>query len=237
MFRKRDIKMKNILVLDTETTGDFGQPLIYDFGYKIITPQGQVLFSKNAIVREVFENKFLMDKAYYSTKVNKYKEMVLNQEIDLEPFHKIIREFITMARKHKVEIISAYNLAFDVRALNGTMRMCYSQGHDEKILEKLIEQKNKKLLCIWNLACETVLDTDEYREFATLNGKVSDKGNYLTNAEVSYQYITNNLDFKEDHTALSDVNIEIEILLHILKNYEGNLTYGLHYGSWKKVQK
>ncbi len=228
--------MKNILVLDTETTGDLKQPLIYDFGYKIINPKGQVLFTKNALVREVFENRFIMDKAYYSQKVKTYEKMLLNHEIELQPFHVIIREFITMTRKYKVEIISAYNLAFDVSALNGTMRMCYSKGHDDRILEKLINQKNKKLLCIWNLACETILDTDEYREFATEHEKKTEKGNFLTNAEVTYQYIKNDIDFKEDHTALSDVNIEIEILLHILENYNGNLTYGLHYGSWKKVQ-
>jgi len=229
--------MKNILVFDTETTGEFGQPLIYDFGYKIISPSGQVLHMKNALVREIFESRFLMDKAYYSQKVKTYQEMVVNHEIDVEPFHKIIREFIAATRKYKVEIISAYNIAFDIRALNGTMRMCYSQGHDKKILEKLIEQKNKKLLCIWNLACETILDTDEYREFAATHNLISEKGNYFTNAEVTYQYMTKDLNFKEDHTALSDVNIEIEILLHILKNYSGNLTYGLHYGSWKKVQR
>ena len=238
MFRKREIyKMKNILVLDTETTGELKQPLIYDFGYKIVSPQGEVLFAKNALVREVFENKFIMDKAFYSQKVKTYNEKLSKKEIDIQPYHVLIREFIKKARKYNVEIISAYNLAFDIAAINGTMRMCYSQGHDDKILEKLINQKNKKLLCIWNLACETILDTDDYREFAKTNNKISEKGNYFTNAEVTYQYITKNLDFIEEHTAIADVEIEIEILLHILKNYSGNLTYGLHYGSWKKVQR
>ena len=228
--------MKNILVLDTETTGDFGQPLIYDFGYKIIDREGTTLFQRNAIVREVFENRFLMDKAYYSDKVNTYRKMLENHEIDLLPFHILIKEFVAMARKYKVEIISAYNLAFDIKALNGTMRMCYSQGHDDKILEKLIEQKNKKLLCIWNLSCETILDTDEYRAYADTHNFISEKGNYLTNAEVAFRYIKDLPDFTEKHMALDDVNIEIEILLHILNHYDGNLTYGLHYGSWKKVQ-
>lgn len=230
------MKSKNILVLDTETTGDFGQPLIYDFGYRIVDREGTILFERNAIVREVFENKFLMDKAYYSEKVNNYKQMIDNQEIEVAPFRELIKEFVNMARKHNVEIISAYNLAFDVKALNGTMRMCYSQGHDEKILEKLIEQKNKKLLCIWNLACETILDTDEYRAYADVHGFVSEKGNYKTNAEVAYRYIKDLPDFVEKHTALADVEIEVEILLTILNHYDGNLTYGLHYGSWKKVQ-
>ena len=100
--------MKNILVFDTETTGEFGQPLIYDFGYKIISPSGQVLHMKNALVREIFESRFLMDKAYYSQKVKTYQEMVVNHEIDVEPFHKIIREFIAATRKYKVEIILVF---------------------------------------------------------------------------------------------------------------------------------
>jgi hypothetical protein len=229
--------IKNILVLDTETTGDFGQPMIYDFGYKIVTPEGETLFCRNALVREVFENKFLMDKAYYSSKVKTYKEMLENKEIELLPFHILIKEFVAVARKYKVELICAYNLAFDIKALNGTMRMCYSQGHDEKILEKLVSQKNKKLLCIWNLACETILDTDEYRDYAKIHGFMSDKGNYLTNAEVTFRYIKDLPDFVEKHQALADVEIEIEILLTILNQYKGNLTYGLHYGSWQKVQR
>ena len=229
--------MKNILVLDTETTGDFGQPMIYDFGYKIVTPTGEVLKTKNAIVREIFENKFVIQKAYYASKMNDYRKMIADGQIEVQTFRAIIKEFISDARKYKVEIISAYNLAFDMAAINATMRLCYSQGDEEKIIEKLINQKNKKLLCIWNLACETILDTDEYREFAKSKGWVSEVGNYRTNAEVTYTYITGLEEFKEKHMALDDVNIEVDILLHILKNYEGNLTYGLHYNSWKKVQK
>ena len=72
--------MKNILVLDTETTGELKQPLIYDFGYKIVSPQGEVLFAKNALVREVFENKFIMDKAFYSQKVKTYNEKLSKKE-------------------------------------------------------------------------------------------------------------------------------------------------------------
>lgn len=229
--------MNNLLVLDTETTGDFSQPLIYDFGYRVVSLDGRVLFSRNAIVKEIFDCRFIMDKAFYSEKIKMYKGLIENGAIDVVPYSKLIKEFIKVSRKYKVEVICAYNLAFDVRAMNGTMRMCYSDGHERKILEKLIDQKNKKLLCIWNLACETLLDTDEYRAYATEHGFVSDAGNYKTSAEVAYRYLKDMPEFEEDHTALSDVDIEIEILLHILNNYKGNINYGLHYGSWSKVQR
>lgn len=224
------------MVLDTETTGDFNQPLIYDFAYRIIDLEGNILFERSSLVREIFNSRFLMDKAYYSDKVELYNKMLENKEIDILPYSTLIKEFVAMARKYKVNVIAAYNVAFDFKALNGTMQVAYSQGQDDLILEKLFNQKNKHLLCIWNLACETILNTDEYREYADTHGFKSDKGNYLSNAEVAFAYIKETPDFKEKHMALSDVEIEIEILLFILNHYTGNISYGLHYGSWQKIQ-
>lgn len=229
--------MKNILVLDTETAGELTNPLIYDFGYKIITPKGEVLISKNYVVAEIFDSQSLMTKAYYGSKVGGYRERIEKGEIEKKGFKAIIKEFVNDAKRNRVEIVSAYNLAFDVRALNETLRVCHYDAFVDKWLEKFLYQKNKKLLCIWNLACETILNTDEYREFATENDLISPKGNYRTSAEASFRYIKNLPDFVESHTALADVEIEIEILLNILENYSGIMTYGLHYGSWQKVQK
>ena len=231
--------MKNILVLDTETTGDFGSPMIYDLGYKVISPKGEVLLVRNCLISEVFDTKFLMDKAYYAKKFNSYLIAFDTGEIEKLSFRIALKRFINDIRKYKVEIVAAYNLAFDVKALNKTMKLFDSQSFEKKVLERLFSQKNKKLLCIWNLACETVLDTDDYRTYCDLHADKfkSDKGNYKTSAEVAYCYLTKQNDFEESHTALDDVNIEIEILLDILANYNGNLTYGLHYGSWQKVQK
>ena len=41
-----------------------------------------------------------------------------------------------------------------------------------------------------------------------------------TKAEVVYKYLTNNLDFEEEHTGLSDVLIEYRILLTALKTHK-----------------
>jgi DNA polymerase III epsilon subunit-like protein len=231
--------MKNILILDTETTGDFGSPMIYDFGYRIINPQGEVLLTRNCLISEVFDTKFLMDKAFYAKKFNAYLIAWDKGEIEKISFRIALKRFITDIRKYKVEVVAAYNLAFDVRALNQTMRLFDSPNFDKKILEKLFSQKNKKLLCIWNLACETVLNTDEYRAYCQADPEVfiSEAGNYKTSAESAYRYLIKQNDFEESHTALSDVDIEIKILLDILNNYDGVISYGLHYGSWQKVQK
>lgn len=229
--------MKNILILDTETTLGFGSPLIYDFGYQIVSPLGIVLVKRSALVLEVFDTKDLMDKAYYSDKYESYCKLFENGLIEKLSFRKIMKRFVSDCRKHKVEIIGAYNLAFDMRAINKSLFILDNASYESKYLEKFFAQKNKKLLCIWNLSCETILNTDEYRKFADENKLVSKSGNYQTSAEVAYQYIKNMPEFVEKHMAIEDVEIETEILLHILQNYNGIITYGLHYGSWRKAQK
>lgn len=228
--------MKNIVVLDTETTCGFATPFIYDFGYVIINSKGEVLLTKHFLIKEIFDTKELMDKAFYSSKVGDYQKMFADGLIPKESFKNAIRQFVSDCKKHKVGVISAYNIAFDMRALNQTLRVLYNENYENGWLSKFFAQKNKKLLCIYNLACETILNTDEYREFATQNEMVSAKGNYKTNAECAYRFITKNADFIESHTAIEDVKIEIEILMTILDNYKGNIEYGLHYGSWRKVQ-
>jgi hypothetical protein len=123
-------------------------------------------------------------------------------------------------------------LAFDYKAINYTNQF-FNNG-DEKLM-KLIDKKT--LLCIWNLACDTILDTEDYKEYATMKNFISEKGNYLTNAESCYAYLTQNEDFQEEHTALADVEIEVEILKYIVENCKSKVKYGLAYGCWKKVQK
>ena len=229
--------MKNILVFDTETAGTLGQPLIYDFGYCIVSPNGEELVKRSTLITEIFDTVSLMEKAFYGSKVKDYIQKFENGEIEKMSFRNAIKQFVSDSKKYKVEIIGAYNLAFDIRALNTTLRVLCNDLFESKWLDKFFSQKNKKLLCIWNLACETILDSDEFRSFADENGFKSLKGNYLTNAEVAYNYVKDSNDFKEKHTALEDSEIEIEILLDILKDYTGIMTYGLHYGSWRKAQK
>lgn len=237
MCLEREKKMiKNILVFDTETTGELGSPLIYDLGYRIISPDGKVLKSFNCLVTEIFSNGFVMSLAYYSNKIKMYRDKHKQGLIEMLPYKKAITTFINDARHYKVGIIAAYNVAFDLRALQATLKMTYHEGFQKDIVNKLLNQKNKKVLCIWNLVCDTVLNTDEFRNYAETHGFKSEKGNYQTSAEVAYRYITDNEEFVEDHTALSDVDIEIELLLHALKYYSPILEYGAKYSCWQKVQ-
>ena len=63
---------------------------------------------------------------------------------------------------------------------------------------------------------EVVGVTKSYKKFVDDNNFLSEKGNRQSSAEVAYRFLVQNPDFIEDHTALSDVLIEVHILAECL---------------------
>lgn len=222
----------NILTTDTETVGTFSKPIVHDFAWMTFNKEFNTLTKKHYLVKELHIDQpwILKTSDFYGTKKAIYDKWIKEGTVEIKPWREIIAEFITDLKT--VKVLSAYNLAFDYKAINYTNQF-FNNG-DEKLM-KLIDKKT--LLCIWNLACDTILDTEDYKEYATMKNFISEKGNYLTNAESCYAYLTQNEDFQEEHTALADVEIEIEILKYIVENCKGKVKYGLAYGCWKKVQK
>jgi DNA polymerase III epsilon subunit-like protein len=224
----------NITLIDTETVGTFGSPIIHDFAYKTKTKDFETLTTKRYLVKELHEvNPFMLYTSdFYQTKKALYDKVKADGSVEIKPWKEIITEFISDLRSDRVKVISAYNVAFDYKAINATNQF-FNNG-DKKVMDTI---DKKSLLCIYNLACETVLDTDDYRKYATMKDFISDKGNYLSNAEACYAYLTQNASFEEEHTALADVEVEWQILEHIIKNCSHKVQYGMFYNCWQKIQK
>lgn len=224
----------NILIVDTETVGTFGSPIVHDVGYKIIDKDFNTLLDKRYLVKELHEvNQFMLwTSDFYCAKQPLYDEVKENKAVEILPWKEIVKIFLNDMRTYKVKVISAYNVAFDYKAFNATNSF-FNLG-DTKLMDTI---DKKTLLCIWQLACDTILDTDDYRDYATMKGFISDKGNYLSNAESCYRYLIDDPNFEEEHTALADVEIEKEILEHIVKNCSHKVKYGLAYNCWQKIQK
>jgi hypothetical protein len=226
--------MKNILILDTETALNIEQPLIYDLGFVALV-NGKVV-KENYLIKEVFDTYALMKSAYYVKKRPKYYALRNNGKIQPITFQKAIRLLIKFIRDNKIEVISAYNVAFDIRAIENTLRILDTELYEKGTFQKLIKQKNKKILCLWNLACDNILNTDEFRKFADNHNMKTPKGNYQTNAEVAYAFITNQPEFKEEHLALSDSEIELAIFLKVLELENPKIEFGKKGNCWRKVQ-
>ena len=193
----------NIMILDTETVGTFGQPLIHDIGFVIVDKNFTILHKDRFLVKELHEiGKWILKTSDFYSEYSKDYET---------------------ARKHEKILAWSY-----------TDEMFNKKAH----LSKVLDHKTKALLCIYNLACETILDTDEYRNFCEEHNYFTEKGNYKTSAEIAYRFITGETEYDEKHTALSDSEDEKEILEYICKHVKNEtLKYGLYYNCWRKVQK
>lgn len=212
------IKAKTILTLDTETPGL--QDCVYDFGFVIHNKKGEAVFSYQALVDEIFTNPKKMTKAHFAKKVfTHYAGMLDRQEIRLLPWMQILRDFREVLADFDVDIISAYNLGFDLRALKRT---------NEKLGDGLpMCTSALDLIDVWQFACETILNSATYKHIARDLGWVSEAGNIRTSAEMAFRFTSDNFGFIEDHTALSDALIESQILADCFATKQ-KIPYGIY---------
>lgn len=225
----------NIMIMDTETVGTFGQPLVHDIGFVIVDKNFNVLHKDRFLVKELhgIGQWILKTSDFYAEYAKDY--LTARKTEKVLPWVKISETIATIIRQYRVTTISAYNLQFDYKAIKYTDEMFNAE---KAHMSKVLDHKTKALLCIYNLACETILDSDEYRNFCDEHGYLTEKGNYKTSAEIAYRFITGETEYDEKHTALSDSEDEKEILEYICTHVKKEtLKYGLYYNCWRKVQK
>lgn len=225
----------NIMIFDTETIGTFGTPLIHDIGFTIIDKNFNILHKDRYLVAELHKDGkwMLATSDFYNQYSEDYKHARKVEKIAY--WKEISATIVKLIREYKVSTISAYNLQFDYKAVKYTEQMF---NREKQGFAKIFDMKTKNLLCIYNLACETILQSAQYHQFAEENCYISDAGNIQTNAQVCYRYITGNTTYEEKHTALSDAEDETEILRYIIHNVKGHdMHYGLYYNCWMKAQK
>lgn len=219
----------NYLVLDVETF-DFDK-VAFDIAWNVTDENGNILEKRSFLVKEVYEFKnrvagYIKHSIFGKEKVEAYEQAIKNGNITIDSILNIREKFLQDCENHNVKIICAYNSPFDKEALNNTMIFC---GY-----EYPFTYKEWSDLAVF--ACETIMNNRNYFKFAIMNGLVSEKGNVRTTAEACYKYISNNTEFKEDHIAFSDVEIETKILIKCLKTKKKQVwkTQGL---TWKIPQK
>ena len=217
-----------ILTIDTETASLHGD--VYDLAYAIHDKRGNIAVQRNWLVNENFTDAKRMMGAYYASKLfSHYAPMLDRQEIHLTDWSEIVETMRADIAQHGVNVVAAYNLPFDMRVIRQTNE---TLGTGKPIFRNAV-----KLLDIWQFICESRLDNNLYRSVAIENGWISKAGNVKTGAEFAYRYTFGDFSFIEDHTALSDVLIEIELLTACFKTRK-KIPYNILDGqAWRIVNK
>ena len=215
-----------IATIDTETVGLEGH--VYDIGYCIHNKRGDIALERNWLVEENFTDPAKMMGAFYAGKhFTHYARMLQDGEVRLTPWAEIVATMRADFLVHGVNVVAAYNAGFDFRVLAQTHRELAGEG---KMLTDAV-----KILDIWQFACETKLSQKAYANIARAMGWISPAGNIKTGAEFAHRYCSGDHSFIEDHTALSDARIEVEILAECFRQKK-RVPYGVVNASpWRIV--
>ena len=192
---------KYYLILDTETVADARVP--YDVAWILVDRSGQVYMRYNAWVAEVLQNetlRYLVKKDSFAKRTAKFYLDAENAPLDsFEEIRKVTRRVI---KNFNVTIV-AYNAAFDIKVLN---------DYSKALTGETFFPKSAEVWDLWNMALNTICDSSNYVRWCINSGYITMKGNISCSAEAVYSYLSQNSDFVEDHTALSDCEIEAQIL-------------------------
>ena len=227
------------------------KPLVYDIGWVIVDRMGNVFKKVNYLVQETFFVPNVFNTAYYKDKRPIYIDLLDRGEIKAENWKKIIDELvndlsicdITTAYNACFDFKKA--IPFTERYIYHLYRSDYNKweqgqyNHCKKLLSgaKDDDDKNPEFLKpyfklrnieypladLWSIACEKLINIDKYRNYCLENQLITPSALYFkTSAETSFRYLMSQNDFIEDHTALSDAEIESKILTKALK--KGKIT-------------
>lgn len=190
----------NICVFDTETIS-LDKPFCYNIGYVIANDCGETIVKRSYVVEQIWHNLPLFSTAYYAEKRNIYVSEMRGKKTYLEKFGYICQQMIRDFHNYNVEKAFAYNSPFDEKVFNFNCDWYKCNNPFD----------NVPIVDIRGFVHSFIVN-DDYKDFCEKYGYLTESGNYSTTAETVFRYVSDNNDFIEDHTALSDSEIEKDIL-------------------------
>ena len=192
-----------ICIFDTETVS-LEKPFCYNVGYVIYdTESSTVLHSEEFVVEQIWHNDALFCTSYYADKKPLYINRMKAQKVRMEKWGYITQKMCRAFRNYNVEIAFAYNSSFDEKVFDFNCDW----------FKTINPFDNVKVLDIRGYVHSFISCTEAYQAFCEEHKLFTESGNYSTTAEAVYKYLTGNTDFIEEHTALADAEIELDILL------------------------
>ena len=196
----------NIMVFDTETT-NLEKPFCYNIGYVVYnTDTAEVICKKDFVVEQVWHNPMLFVTAYYASKKELYVSRLKGRKCVLNKFGYITQTMYRDIKQYEIHHAFAYNSNFDVRVFefNCDWFKCINPLDTVQVHDIRGQVHNK-------IAFDKI-----YQAYCDEHNLLTDSGNYSTTAEDVYRFLKKDNEFIEEHTALADSLIELEILLHCI---------------------
>lgn len=181
--------------LDTETVGGASNPTgIYNLGCVIHDKDGNIFATTSMLVMEHYDK--IRNDNYAKKNFPIYEERLCRGEMTAIASEAQAVEVVrSLCKMYNVKYVMAYNSSFDF-----TKTVCRELLVDFEFID------------IYLMALQTITHLKKYAKFCRENELYSRSGKTCsTSAESVYAFITDNADYAEEHTALSDAMIEMEI--------------------------
>ena len=213
------------IMLDTETANtiqegsrlDTSSVLPYDIGFAIIDTYGRIYETHSFVNSDIFtREKELMKSAYYAKKIPQYEVDLLLGTRKLANTYTIRQFILSKIKEYDIKFVCAHNARFDYTSMNNSVRW------ETKSKIRYFFPRSVEWWDTLRMAREVVAKTPTYRAFCEKHGFMTKHKTpqVQVTAEVLYRYITNNPTFKESHTGLEDVLIEVEILKYCRRKHQ-----------------
>ena len=190
--------------LDTETIGGATSPTgTYNLGCVIHDRYGNILATTSLLVMEHYDE--IRHDGYAKKNFHIYENRLASGKIsavatETDAFN-IIRN---LCHFYGVKYVMAYNTGFDLV---------------KTVCKHLVPEF--EFIDIYLMALQTICHQKKYTDFCRKNNFRSATGkSCATSAESVYAYIIKNPNYEEEHTALSDAYIEMEIFIRCLKMHK-----------------
>lgn len=189
------------IVFDTETTS-LDKPFCYDLGYLICDEEAGPIQQRHFIIEQTWHNLPLFESAYYANKRPQYVQLMRQHKAIMDKWGYVMRQMKKDIRDYGVTTAYAYNAAFDdkVFTFNCDWFKCNNPLEDIPVYD------------IWGYASQFITNEQEYKDFCEVNQLFTENGNYSSNAENVFKYISFDTEFTEEHIGLYDCQIEQQIL-------------------------
>jgi hypothetical protein len=210
-----DKRKSYYLTIDTETANSLDDPMMYDLGGAIHDKRGHVYETFSFVIYDVFcADRALFNTAYYAAKRPMYEAQIAADQRKIVSIYTARKHVADLCKKYNVKAIIAHNARFDYRSTNYTIRY-------------ITKSKTRYFLPygipMWDtlkMAQDTICKQPTYQRWCKRNGYCLKNGKPRATAEILYQYITQNVEFVEDHTGLEDVLIEKEIFAKCMAQHK-----------------
>ena len=176
---------------------------MYNLGCTIHDKNGNIFATCSLLVMEHFEE--IRNDDYAKKNFPIYEQRLKTGEMSAVATEREAIEIVrNICKFYNVKYVMAYNSGFDF-----TKTICRELLNDFEFID------------IYLMALQTITHLKSYRKFCIENNFYSSSGKTCsTSAQTVYAFITDNANYLEEHTALSDALIEMAIFLRCAKMHK-----------------